>query len=268
MNIGDRMKKVGYIILGVVGLWLVVFGLNFMMHKQNQKPILTWKTVQYQDDDNHIVEYYSLGYKVIIKEQGWIKSSTMKPLWEKTRPDVKFFVVDETEEPCESGKTYFYEDNYYKYYFNCNRKIKIQMNKKEYTLNEALQQKLITIEELQEKLSFAKENKVQFTMEVTFDKECDTLQGDSSKLVKVKDHLYYYCVNSANIYVNRNYSSFQEAFQNTIQTDMITIDMHPERQYEGGGMMYANHDYRMLVCQNKDVVLGPTTMEFLDMFCK
>lgn len=262
------MKKIGYLLLGLIGLWVIIFGLNYILYKQNQKPLLTFKTVQYEDDNHHITEYYSLGYKVIMKEQGWIKQSVIKPLWVKTKPDVKFDIIDETIDTCLEGKTYFYEDKYYQYYFNCDRKIKIEMDNKKYDLKTALDNGLITLDELSEKLKFNKENKVQFTMEVNFDKECDMLQGDASKYIKVKDHLYYYCVNSANIYVNRNYYSFMEAFQNTIQTDMITIDMHLARQYEGGGTMYENNSYRMLICPNQDVILGPTSLEFLDIFCK
>lgn len=262
------MKKIVYIILGLLVIWLALFGLNYALCKQNQKPLVIFKTVQYEDGDSHIVEYYSLGYKVIINEQGWIKESHIKPLWEKTMPDVKFFVLDETGETCISGKTYFYEDTYYQYYFNCNRKIKIQMDGKVYDLKTALDNQYITIEELKEKVIFNKENKVSFTMEANIDKTCSSLEEDATKFVKVKDNLYYYCISSANIYVNRNYSSLKEAFGNTIQTDMITIEMHQERNYDNGAIMYANNSYRMLVCPNKDVVLGPTYMEYFDIFCK
>lgn len=268
MVVGDFMKKIVYVLLGIVGLWVILFALNYSFCKQNKQPLIVFKTVQYEENDTHIVEYYSLGYKVIIKEQGWIKEGSMKPLWEKTMPDVKFIVLDETGDTCISGKTYFYEDNYYQYYFNCNKKIKIQMDNKTYDVKTALQNGLITIEELREKLSFNKESKVPFTMEVTTDKACSSLQENPSKLVQVKDGLYYYCLGNVNIYVNRNYSSFQEAFGNTIQTDMITIEMHQERSYDNGAIMYANNSYRMLVCPNKDVILGPIYMEYFDTFCQ
>lgn len=262
------MKKILYVILGLIGIWAILFGLNYSFCKQGEKPLVVFKTVQYEEDNHHIVEYYSLGYKVIVKEQGWIKEASMKPLWVKTMPDVKFIVLDETGDTCISGKTYFYEDNYYQYYFTCNRKIKIQMDGKTYDLKTALQEKLITIDELGEKLTFQKESKVPFTMEVSLDKACNSMTEDATKLVTVKNGLYYYCLENVNIYVNRNYSSFQEAFGNTIQTDMITVEMHQERSYDNGAIMYANNSYRMLVCPNKDVVLGPTYMEYFDMFCK
>jgi len=262
------MKKVFYVLLGLIAISVVLFGLNYSFCKKSEKPLLVFKTVQYEEGDNHIVEYYSLGYKVIIKEQGWIKEGSMKPLWEKTMPDVKFIVLDETGDNCISGKTYFYEDNYYQYYFNCNRKIKIQMNGKTYDVRSALEDHLITIEELREKITFNKESKVPFTMELTVDKSCNSLQVDPSKLIQVKDGLSYYCLGNVNIYVNKNYSSFREAFGNTIQTDMITVEMHQERSYDNGAIMYANNSYRLLVCPNKDVILGPTYMEYFETFCK
>lgn len=262
-----NLKKILYGLLIIIIVWAVIFGVDYALSLNNRTPLITFKKIEYDKDDVHVTEYHSLGYKVIEEGQGWIKKYYMKPLWVKTAPDRKFIILDETGEECINGKTYFYEDTYFKYYFSCNQKITLQFGKEKLSLTQALEEKRVTIDELKaEGLPILTESKIEFDFEISIDNKCNMLQADPTKLVKQKEGLYYYCINNANIYVNKKYSSFKDAFNNTIKEDSITIKMKKETTYESGATLYSTSGYRMLVCKNGNVVLGPYGMEYFDIF--
>lgn len=69
-----------------------------------------------------------------------------------------FEVIDKSKEVCTPSQDYFYQDKEYRYYFNCVKEYYIKIGKVEYTLKNALENNLITINDLQEKgIAFEKE---------------------------------------------------------------------------------------------------------------
>jgi hypothetical protein len=59
-------------------------------------------------------------------------------------------IVDKTGDVCAEAILYFYEDNNYKYYFNCLRNVFVQINDEEYEVSDALENKKVTLYELKE----------------------------------------------------------------------------------------------------------------------
>jgi hypothetical protein len=57
-------------------------------------------------------------------------------------------IVDKTGEVCGEALLYFYEDSEYKYYFSCLKNIWVQVNGDEYEVSDALENKVVTIDEL------------------------------------------------------------------------------------------------------------------------
>lgn len=57
-------------------------------------------------------------------------------------------LIDKTGDVCAEGTLVFYEDNVNKYYFNCLKSMFIKIDGKEYKIEDALSNKLITMKEL------------------------------------------------------------------------------------------------------------------------
>ncbi len=77
----------------------------------------------------------------IIEKKPIIKDQTTKDIT----------VIDKSiGQTCLQSIEYFFEDETYKYYFNCikSNQVIVRVNNNEYTLKEALQNKIVTIKEL------------------------------------------------------------------------------------------------------------------------
>ena len=104
---------------------------------------------------------YGLIYKIVYDDNNVTFYLFNIKLEEKNRLDQgDWFILDKTGKDCNPVKTYFYEDDNYQYYFDCERKYYIKLGEVEYTLKNALENKILTIEELEDTyVKFAKEEK-------------------------------------------------------------------------------------------------------------
>lgn len=262
------MKKLLLVIVIILGLWVVLFTTDYILYKNNHKPLLILKTDKKEFQDGYVATYTGLGYKVVEYNRESIKQFTFIPIFKQVKSQFK--IVDETGELCNKGKEYFYEDDYFKYYFFCKRNVFIEFDDGlKLSVNKALASQMVTIEELKEKdLEFGKENKYDIELEVEVDKTCSYYESDSTKLIRKSDNLYYYCINGANIYINNSYSSFEQAFEKKINISNLVYGMNKETEYESGAILYSTTNYRILVCSNNKVILGTNQMEYFDIFCK
>lgn len=86
---------------------------------------------------DNINEFYIFNFKIDEKEI--------------TSIEKEFEVIDKTGNICKEIKTYFYEDGSNKYYFDCMKEYYIKINGIEYTLKNALENNLITLNDLDKK---------------------------------------------------------------------------------------------------------------------
>lgn len=120
---------------------------------RNTEPLFTYKekgNTKYSliykiNYDNDIVTFYLFNIKLGEKD---LKAP---PEWE---------IVDHTGKECNPVKTYFFTDDAYNYYFDCEQKYYIKVGDVEYTLKNALENNILTISDLEETyIKFNKEAK-------------------------------------------------------------------------------------------------------------
>ncbi len=57
-------------------------------------------------------------------------------------------IVDKTDDVCAEAIFFFYTDDKYNYYFDCLKEIYIQVDGNEYEVGDALENKVVTVDEL------------------------------------------------------------------------------------------------------------------------
>ena len=103
---------------------------------------------------------YSLIYKITYEEDKVTFYLFNFKLEEKQLNNHNWQIIDETGKVCAEEITYFYEDENYRYYFDCAKKYYIQVGTVKYSLKNALENNLVTIEELEDTyIKFNKEEK-------------------------------------------------------------------------------------------------------------
>lgn len=110
-------------------------------------------------------------------------------------------ITQNNKDICVDGIDYFYEDENYRYYFTCMKSnyIFIKKDDKEYTLKDALNNKIITINDIENLIEFNKESKkdTEVIKEVELVKDKNKC---STKLEKIytynKTEYYYDCSNN------------------------------------------------------------------------
>ncbi|MEG1506380.1 MAG: hypothetical protein RR478_02660 [Bacilli bacterium] len=147
------IKRIFYILIIIVlGSLITDYVLTIRFSKE---PIFTFK----EDADKHLK--YGLIYKVYINESidlsdGLEHVSREFYIFNKKVDDVKIMasnfidaeVIDKTKGECEKILFKFYEDETYKYFLDCKRDIYIKSSGIEYTLEDALNKKIINMDEL------------------------------------------------------------------------------------------------------------------------
>ena len=104
-------------------------------------------------------------------------------------------------------------------------------------------------------------------MEIKGTSNCNYYDGDINSLTSISDNLSYYCLESANIYVNSNYYSLSEALKK-YNMDQIIYDMNKDITYESGSAMYSRDNYKIIVCKNNKVIIGTDKLENFDFLCE
>lgn len=110
-------------------------------------------------------------------------------------------ITQNNKDICVDGIDYFYEDENYRYYFTCMKSnyIFIKKDDKEYTLKNALNNKIITINDIKNLIEFNKESKknTETIKEVELIKESSKCSTKSEKIYTYNKTEYYYdCSNN------------------------------------------------------------------------
>lgn len=256
--IGGYMKKFLLVFLIFIGLWAILFGVDFILCKNNEKPLIVLK----ENDYDSIKEYISLGYKVVVYDINNNKTFKIHFLTYKT----KNFEIIEPDD-CNSVETVFYEDENYEYYFSCNKNVFINMDGKNIEIAQALNNKLVTLNDLDEKgLVYSKRSKVSYVLDIKEASDCNYLLGDKNKLKQISDNIYYYCLDSAYIFVNTDYMELAQAFKK-YNFDSIVYGMTKKTSYTDGTIMYNQDNSNILKCSNGKIIIGTKKLENFDFLC-
>lgn len=110
-------------------------------------------------------------------------------------------ITQNNKDICVDGIDYFYEDENYRYYFTCMKSnyIFIKKDDKEYTLKDALNNKIITINDIENLIEFNKESKkdTEVIKEVELVRENNKCITKSEKIYTYNKMEYYYdCSNN------------------------------------------------------------------------
>ncbi len=260
------MKVFIKIFILLIAIWIVIFLFNLFMMSNHTKPIVIFDTFTYEYEGYNYTEYTSLGYKVIMKEKGWLKESKLAFIWTENIPNMKFIVRDETEGDCGKAFEPFYEDEHYEYYFSCDKDIFIEIDKEKYPVKDALDKKLITIEELKEFIDVEEKRKILYSFELN-NSSCQAFTEDVNQLKMLNTNLYTYCLDEVNIYINSKYYTFQEVFNDKITLDSLTLEMKEIGNYDNGAKMYTDFYANILICPNERIVIGNSDMVYYDFMC-
>ncbi len=255
------------LVILVIG-FVLMFLFDLLSMSRGTKPLIVIDEFSYEYEEAIYTEYTSLGYKIVIKEIGFIKEGSLHSVFEETKPDdLTFIVRDKTGDICPAGELMFYEDEHFEYYFNCKKNVYIEIDREEYPISDALKDGLVTIKDLEDKVNFEAEVKVDFSFE-TYRDDCNEFSGEVEYLKNPKDGLYIYCLERANVYVNRDFYSFAEVYGNELKLDSLIVGLNKGITYDDGSVMYSDGVNQLLVCDNGDVVLGPEEMAYYDILCK
>ena len=145
------IKKIFYLILIIViGSLVTDYVLTMRLDKE------AWFIFKKEENIN-----YGLIYKIKYKEdkkEFYIFDFKVDKMEIESQKTVE--IIDKTGDTCLEEKYYFYENDEYKYFFPCQKELYIKIGTVEYSLKNALENNLITIEELEKKnVIFKKEVK-------------------------------------------------------------------------------------------------------------
>ena len=137
-----KIKMIVKIIFIIIVLWLIMLLTDIICINKISKPI-------FMINKNNT--YYGLFYKAVDNKVGTYFMKKSK---------AKFKIIDNTK-TCDQAEEKFYEDQKNEYYFSCIKSVNIKIiyQNKEYNLKEALENKIITIDELKEKIKFITKTK-------------------------------------------------------------------------------------------------------------
>lgn len=215
----NKIIKYLLITIGVLFLILFIDLARTVIFKTEPLIVISTK------NDNNVKVSNSILYKTYnCNGEIYIESLTSKfecPITEKV-----ILITQNNKDVCIDGIDYFYEDEDYRYYFSCFKSnyITITIDDKEYPLKSALNNKIITINDLEGKLQFYKESKKE-------DKTSNTIKllaqnnKCSTKTEKIytynKTEYYYDCSsNSYLLEVNNETISISKA----LQSGKVTIN--------------------------------------------
>lgn len=145
-KIEKRIKTIINTIIITLLIWIFIFLTDTINIKYNKKPIFMLKKEN---------TYYGLFYKGIESENDIrIGSYFLK------NSKNNFQIIDNTK-VCDQTLEKFYSDNKYNYYFNCikSANVNIIYKNKKYNIKEALNNKIINIDDLKNRINFIKKIK-------------------------------------------------------------------------------------------------------------
>lgn len=167
-------KKTFYTILIIIFIVVLLFlcTMFYLKRKETSTDINvpsssnkeTISNKENNDKDNNIKENENTNKENTNKENTNINSSNETPEEQKepikenqesitSKPQDKIILIeDNSQANCASAIEYYYEDNNYKYYFTCvkSSSIIVTVNGNKYTIKEALNNDIVTMEELEQ----------------------------------------------------------------------------------------------------------------------
>lgn len=258
--------KIINLIKAICFIWLIIFVVDIFRMFGKIEPIIIFDEFEYMYEGNRYTEYTSLGYKVIITEAGWEKSGKVTFAFIKTAPDFDYIIREENM-VCDKQRFDIYEDDNFIYYSKCTRNIQIEVDRILYSVEEAIKQNILTINQLIQELGLHTETKVLYTLE-TKSLSCPEYGIEPEFYTVINSGLAYYCLESVNIYVGPQYYDFKDAYLDKIYLESILALMTQTGSYSDGSKLYTDNYTKILVCNDGSIVLGNSKLESDEIFCK
>lgn len=148
------------IVISILVLWLSLYLVDNARYRKGNKPLFTLKTKNYLFFDGKVTEYDSLLYKMIVYNRKSMKETSFKAIWKKIINDSNdIYLTYKNKDKCDNSSYTFYEDENYKYNLECKYEYDVNYNGKKYSIKDALDKKILTIDELEKYITFDKQEK-------------------------------------------------------------------------------------------------------------
>lgn len=186
------MKKTIKYLCILVGVILLIFLMDLSRSVLfNKEPLIVISTT----NDNGVKVSNSILYKTY-NCNGKIYVESISSKFNCPIENKLITLTQNNKDICIDGIDYFYEDENYRYYFTCLKSnyIIVNINDKEYMLKDALENGIITIKDIENKIEFKKENKKEnkVTNDIKLIKENNKCSTKVEKIYTYKKIEYYY----------------------------------------------------------------------------
>lgn len=203
----------------------------------------------------------------------------------------EFTIVNETS-VCNNVAEPFYDDAKYHYLFECERSnttfVKF-IDGTKMSIKDALNDNLVTILQIQDKLKTIPNNKIKIIKKLKIDidvnpsNKCEIkpmITKEMSSTYKAMDYnLYTYCLDELNITIDNEKFNLRDALA-TGEVDLENIVDYMEfgskwaeatkEEYDDGAVKYSNLKFSLLKCNNdlNEYYIGKNDMSYDKNFCK
>ena len=186
------MKKTIKYLCILVGVILLIFLMDLSRSVLfNKEPLIVISTT----NDNGVKVSNSILYKTY-NCNGKIYVESISSKFNCPIEDKLITLTQNNKDICIDGIDYFYEDENYRYYFTCLKSnyIIVNINDKEYMLKDALENGIITIKDIENKIEFKKESKKEnkVTNDIKLIKENNKCSTKVEKIYTYNKVEYYY----------------------------------------------------------------------------
>ena len=156
-----KIIKIGIIVLvSLLVLWFALYLVDNARFRKSNKPLFILKTKNYLFFDGTVTEYDSLFYKMIVYNRKSMKENSFKALWDPIVNDAdNIYLTDKNKDNCNSSVYPFYEDDNYKYNLECKYEYFVNYDNKKYSIKDAIDKNIISIEQLESYINFEKTKK-------------------------------------------------------------------------------------------------------------
>ena len=186
------MKKTIKYLCILVGVILLIFLMDLSRSVLfNKEPLIVISTT----NDNGVKVSNSILYKTY-NCNGKIYVESISSKFNCPIENKLITLTQNNKDICIDGIDYFYEDENYRYYFTCLKSnyIIVNINDKEYMLKDALENGIITIKDIENKIELKKENKKEnkVTNDIKLIKENNKCSTKVEKIYTYNKIEYYY----------------------------------------------------------------------------
>lgn len=156
-----KIIKIGIIVLvSLLVLWFSLYLVDNARFRKGNKPLFTLKTKNYLFFDGTVTEYDSLLYKMVVYNRKSMKEKSFKALWKPIVNDSgNIYLTYKNKDNCNTQSYIFYEDDNYKYNLKCKYEYFVNYDNKTYSIKDAIDKNIISIEQLESYINFEKTEK-------------------------------------------------------------------------------------------------------------